>query len=290
MYTRRNFLTLSNFDVNEVRTNLGVDRKGSPMINMGYGQELGTVAVVTPAAMTHWPRVSGEGNFGTMWGPTDPTKAKFSIDLSDTSFTSPEGANPHFEGLAAVLTAIDDKVLSFVHANQLKILGRKQLSIDEVKMLQIRTVRPRYNKDSGSLIGNTINLSSPCYAWDGMGGKYKAHINVSNFKGDTIPKGVVAPGDVVAVTMFAKQVYTGVGGDKFGIHWAFEDVSVICQRSKLAGPTLQSAFASQTYDFAQEYEVPEDPIHSDADFSDQFGNDGGATQASFGAFKLGTTA
>lgn len=36
--------------------------------------------------------------------------------------------------------------------------------------------------------------------------------------GKVLPSsGTVAPGDVVAVTMFANQVYTGVGGDKFGI-------------------------------------------------------------------------
>lgn len=272
MTQRRVFFPLSDFDPNEVRTNLTTDRKGAPAIQLGYGVELRSVALVTPASMTHWPRVSGEGNYGTTWGPTDPTKAKYSIDLSDTAFQNDDATNPHFAGLAETLTAIDDKVLAFVHANQLKILGRKNLGMEEVKMLQIRTVRQRYNKDSGALIGHTINLNTACYQWDGMGGKFKGKINVCDYKGDTVPNGNVSPGDIVAVTMFAKQVYTGVGGDKFGIQWAFEDVSVICQRTKLSGPSLQSAFATQTYDFAQEYEHPSEPVVTEVDMSDQFSN------------------
>lgn len=273
MMNRRVFYPLSDFDCRLVTTTLTTDRKGGPAISLGYDTDCRTVALVTPAAMTHYPRVSGEGNFGTTWGPTDATKAKFSLDLSDTPFQHDETTNPHFQGLADVLNEIDDKVLQFVHANQLKILGRKNLGIDEVKMLQIRTVRQRYNKESGTLIGHTINVSQPCYQWDGMGGKYKGKVNICDYKGDTIINGNVSPGDIIACTMYAKQVYTGVGGDKFGIQWAFDDVSVICQRAKLVGPTLQSAFSTQTYDFAQEYEhPPELPTNNEIDMTDQFGS------------------
>ena len=66
--------------------------------------------------------------------------------------------------------------------------------------------------------------------------------------------GAVQPGDVVAVTMYAAQIYTGVGGDKFGVHWSFEDVSVVCQRSRLAQKTEVSAFAGLNYNFAMPYE------------------------------------
>ena len=33
-----------------------------------------------------------------------------------------------------------------------------------------------------------------------------------------------------------------VGGDKFGIHWSFQDVSVVCQRANLEQKTEVSAF------------------------------------------------
>jgi len=71
-----------------------------------------------------------------------------------------------------------------------------------------------------------------------------------------IKNGIVCPGDVVAATMYANQVYTGVGGDKFGIHWSFEDVQVLCQRHKLEDRTEVQAFAKHTYPFASEYVLP----------------------------------
>ena len=71
-----------------------------------------------------------------------------------------------------------------------------------------------------------------------------------------VPNGTVQPGDVVAVTMYANQVYTGVGGDKFGIHWSFEDVQVVCQRSRLAQKTSAPCFQANSYDFAMPYPEP----------------------------------
>ena len=65
--------------------------------------------------------------------------------------------------------------------------------------------------------------------------------------------GIVCPGDVVAVTIYANQVYTGVGGDKFGVHWSFEDVSVVCQRAKLAQKSSVPAFCAHQYSFATPY-------------------------------------
>lgn len=264
---RRNYVPLDSFDINEVRTDLTTDRKGAPAIALSYGPDKQTVAFVTSPAMTHWPRCNGEGNFGTTWGPTDPLKSKFSLDLADTAFEEGHDTNQHFDKLAVILDAIDDKVLAFVHANQLKLLGRKSLSIDEVKMLQIRSVRKRYNKESGALVGHSVTLTSPCYGWDGMGGRFKQSVNVCDYKGNTVEGAVVCPGDVVAATAFAKCVYTGVGGDKFGISYAFEDVSVICQRAKLVTPSMQSAFGSQDYEFAKAYEMPNTDVSM---ISDQF--------------------
>ena len=123
-------------------------------------------------------------------------------------------------------------------------------------MLQIRTVRPKYDKATGALSGNTVQLSAPKYAWDGCGGRYPRAINVCDHLGAVLPNGTVQPGDVVAATMFANQVYTGVGGDKFGIHWSFEDVQVVCQRSRLAQKTSVPCFNSNYYDFAMPYTEP----------------------------------
>lgn len=120
-------------------------------------------------------------------------------------------------------------------------------------MLQIRSVRPKYDKMSGVLTGHTLRMTTPKFAYDGMGGKYARKIAVCDYTGKVIEDGCVCPGDIVAATIFVNQVYTGVGGDKFGIHWAFEDVQVVCQRTQTQQKTEVSAFGSQDYAFAKPY-------------------------------------
>ena len=91
---------------------------------------------------------------------------------------------------------------------------------------------------------------------DGMwcaGGKIARKINVCDHTGKVLPNGIVQPGDVVAATMYANQVYNGVGGDKFGIQWSFEDVQVICQRASIPQKLDVPAFGFTQYDFAQAY-------------------------------------
>ena len=123
-------------------------------------------------------------------------KAKYTLDLNDTPIN--EQPNEEFATFMAKMELINDRLLDFVTENQLKILGRKNLSRDESKMLQIRTVRTKYDKHSGVLNGHAINLSTPKFAWDGMGGKYARTITVCDHKGAAVPQGQVAPGDVVA--------------------------------------------------------------------------------------------
>ena len=233
---------------------------------MHFGINGAEVAMVSPACVTNWPRVNGDGNFGTMWGPADIQKAKYTLDLTDAPVEGDE--NEPFSTFTGLLDAVDDRLLNFVQQNQLKILGRKNLSRDECKMLQIRSVRPKYDKVSGALIGHSVQMSASKFAWDGVGGKCPRVINVCDWNGFVMPNGVVQPGDVVASTMYANQVYTGVGGDKFGIHWSFEDVQVVCQRSRLATKTEVPCFATNTYEFAAAYvdpfqvTAPQEPLAS----------------------------
>ena len=247
----KQYTPFSNVDVSMVNFSLGQDRNGKTTVIMTLTPNNTEVALVSAPAITMWPRCTGDGNFGTMWGPSDLMKAKFTLDLTDQPIN--EQPNEQFTMFAAFMDAIDDRLLEFVTANQLRILGRKNLCKEEVKMLQIRSVRPKYDKVSGALNGYVINLSCPKYASDGMGGKYARTIAVCDYKGVTVPNGQVAPGDVVAATMFANQVYTGVGGDKFGIHWQFEDVSVICQRAHLQQKAEVNAFMEQDWEFARPY-------------------------------------
>ena len=247
----RQFVAQDMINAAEIRFTLG-ERNGRILLGMTVGADCSPVAFVTKPAVTLWPRCTGDGNFGSMWGPSEVSKAKYTLDLTDQSITG-ELPNEGFSSLAALCEAIDDSLLSFVYANQLKILGRKNLSRDEVKMLQIRSVKPKYDRNTGQHTGNSLNLSLAKFGWNGIGGKCERKINVCDSQGVVIPEGVVAPGDVVCATMFANQVYTGVGGDKFGIHWAFEDVSVVCQRAKLEAKTEVSVFCAHQYSFAQPY-------------------------------------
>ena len=247
----KTFTNYKEFMPQEVTFQLGTDRQGKATICAFYGETMKDVGIVSPACITNWPRVTGDGNYGTMWGPTDPQKAKFTLDLTDAAIDD-SGSNPHFKALALLLEGIDDRLLDFVQNNQLKILGRKNLSRDEVKMLQIRSVRPKYDKMSGALTGHSIQTSTSKYAWDGMGGKFARTIAICDKDGIVVSDGSVQPGDIIAATIYANQVYTGVGGDKFGIHWSFEDVQVICQRSQMAQKTQVPSF-TDAYEFAMPY-------------------------------------
>ena len=253
MNSLHTFIPFNGFDPTNVTFTLGPDRNGKPQIHAMYESGTG-VAMVSPPCVTNWPRVSGDGNFGTMWGPSDPLKAKFTLDLSDAPINGVH--NTAYDAFSEVMSAIDDRLLDFVYANQLRILGRKNLGREELKMLQISSNRSRYDKISGAPLGNNMNLSVQRYMPNGMGGRAPRVITICDKDGRAIPSGVVCPGDVVAATIYINQVYTGVGGDKFGIHWAFEDVSVVCQRTSMAAKTDVPIFAAQTYEFAQPYIEP----------------------------------
>ena len=162
------------FNADHVTFQLGAERNGKPQIvahNNGAD-----VSVLSPACVTNWPRVNGDGNYGTMWGPSDPMKAKFTVDLTDAPINGTPNVN--FACLANVMNAIDEKLLDFVHENQLKVLGRKNLSREELRMLQIATVRPKYDKLNGQLNGHSINLSASKYVWDGFGGRHARNITI----------------------------------------------------------------------------------------------------------------
>jgi hypothetical protein len=262
------YVNYGELKADEISFVLGTDRHGKPSIQMHAGPNAADVALVSPACVTNWPRVTGDGNFGTMWGPTDIAKAKFTLDLCDTQIN--ESPNEGFAAFSALMEAVDNRLLDFVQTNQLKILGRKNLSREETKMLQIRSVRPKYDKLSGSLAGHSVQMSAGKFAWDGCGGRYPRTINVCDHTGAVVQNGTVQAGDVVAVTMFANQVYTGVGGDKFGIHWSFEDVQIVCQRARLAQKTSVPCFQSSNYTFAMPYMEQTSCMQPTVDYGAQF--------------------
>ena len=247
--TKRTYIFFEQMQPNDILFTLGTDHKGKATVHASWNNS--DVAVVSPACVTHYPRVTGDGNFGSMWGPTDIQKTKFTVDLTDQEIGG--APNVDFANFKQFLDAVDERLLDFVQTNQLKLLGRKNLTRDEIKMLQIPSVKPKYDKLSGLLVGYSTQLSVQKFQPDGLGGKVARPIAVCDKDNAVVPNGTVNPGDVVAATCYINLVYTGVGGDKFGIHWAFEDVKVLCQRSHLAQKTEVAAFGVTQYEFAKPY-------------------------------------
>lgn len=243
----------------------GYGPKASDTVVMLYGSALKEVAFTTPACITNWPRVNGDGNYGTMWGPQDIQKAKYTLDLTDVGRMGETVPCEDWTKFADVLTEIDNRLLDFVHTNQQRLLNRRNLSLEEVKMLQIRSVRPKHDKLTGQLLGHAFQMSTSKFQSDGMGGRFERDITICDHTGKILNNAVVQPGDLVAATCYGNQVYTGVGGDKFGIHWSFQDVAIICQRvQQLSKRTSVCSFEVMQYQGQ--------PYH-DIDLSRQFPED-----------------
>ena len=88
----KHFVPFSQVDASTLVFSIGVDRNLKPTIAMKTQQGTG-LNVVTCPAVTMWPRCSGDGNFGTMWGPTDIQKAKYTLDLTDGTINDQPNAD-----------------------------------------------------------------------------------------------------------------------------------------------------------------------------------------------------
>ena len=261
MAYKRTYTHWSDFEPKNVTFALSTDKQGKPRIQLAYNNEslaspalngyARGVSMVTPSLVTNWPRVNGEGNFGTTYGPTDYKKTKFNLDLSDAAVA---GQPLEFDNFAAKLDALDDKLLEFVLKNQTKVLGRKNLSRDEVKVLQIRSVKHKYDKQTEALLGRSVQMSASKFTSDGMGSEYENKIIICDKDGVIVPKGVVRSGDVVSALMYLNLVYCGVAGDKFGVHWGFEGVSVKLQNNHTLDESAFSVFKLQQPSFARPYD------------------------------------
>lgn len=221
------FLQPGTFDKDEIRVS-SRNYNNKERISIMYGHNHRGIAFVTPPAVTNYPRLTGDGNFraGSAFGPTSIDKASFQVDLSNNSIKAGE-ANCDFDLFLDVVEAIDEALLTFVTNNQWKILGRKNLTREEVRMLQIRSVRQRKDPHTGNLGALCVNLNSKIFYWDQVGNKRRRTIPICDHAGKIEQTLEVLPGDIVSCTMQLNDVYTGVGGDKFGISWQVNEVCVV---------------------------------------------------------------
>lgn len=258
MKSEREFVEFDQFDPTPIAFSVHNDKEGKTRIRMNK-----KFGIHTPACVTHWPQCSGDGNFGSKFGPDEVGKAKFMIDLNDTPIK--EKPNEGFALMREKFEKLDDRLLDFVTDNQVRILSRKNLDREQIKMLQIRTVRPKYNMEDGEFMGHRMSLSKAKFSYEGKEQK----IQIVDCNGEELPDGVVGSGDVVTVMAYPASVYTI--GDKFGIKWEFNAVAIICQAARLPPPssTLELFKKRKYEDLAMEY-VSAAP---DAQFnSEQFGD------------------
>ena len=251
MMRKREYMQLGDMLLDQIDTAITGERNNKPVISMVYGRNGKDLAFVTPVCTTFWPRCTGDGNMGTTWGPTDPLKAKFTLDLTDCH--SNEEVIKGFHRLKATLDFLDNNLLELVYNNQHKCLNRRNLTKDECKMLQNPCVRPKYDKVTGALTGFAVQLSAPKYVSDGQGGYRERKINICDYAGNVIPNGKVCPGDIVRATLYISNIYTGIG-DKFGISLGFEDVSIVCQNTVIEQQkTHVPEFEGSSYECARPY-------------------------------------
>ena len=243
-----NFINITEFDINQVHVAHRTLASGKTVINVRYGEMHKALSFVTPPAVTFYPRINGDGNYreGAQFGPASRDKAQYTLDLTCANIGEHENtAMIDFQD--NIISAVDDAVLTYVHANQTQLLGRRNLNREEVKMLQIRSSRTKIDKMTDMEGPKSVNLSSKKFYWDQVGNHREREINVSDRSGNRVDANLL-PGDVVAATTHLDMVYNGVGGDKFGCHWSLGDVAVICQAHKLGQSSHVNAFCSQNYE------------------------------------------
>ena len=256
MPQNNNYMGVANFNKEQIHVNHRIQGNKEKIV-VTYSEAMRSLAFVTPPATTFYPRLDGDGDFreGSQYGPQSKDKARFTIDLNVPLDGDDASVQNFFDN---VITAVDDAVLDFMYHNQMKFLGRKNLTKEEVKMLQIRSVKQNLDKDTGDLGAPFINLTCRKFYYDQVGNLRERTVTICDYNGDVVDNGVVKPEDVVSCTMHLANVYTGVGGDKFGCHWQLEEVAIICQAHNKRQRTKVPAFQTTEFEYAvvAPYEAP----------------------------------
>ena len=205
---------------------------------------------ISPAARTNWPKLGKDADIGTNYGPPpdERHKAKFQVDLTDIAAF--DGANTaEFQAFAKKLDSVDDALLDFMCQNQSRFLKRTGLNKENVAMLQNRSIKTKMDED-GQPTHRSYVLRTPLMQFNPAGALVETPMSICNSRGQVINT-EVHPGDIVAVLAYLRGVY--VLGDKFGLQWAFEAVSLIARAPPPPPATEFKAFEAQpAYSYAQE--------------------------------------
>ena len=214
-----------NIDGKQVNFSLSY-RGGKANVNMT------NVSFLTPAAKTNWPMIGPDGNLSTKYGPTDPMNAKYIIDICST----PVSRSDTFSAYKSLMDTIDDKLLDFFLLHQTALLGRKNLTKAELKLLQVPSVKEKYDKSNGDFLYYAQTFSTKI---NSKGTTRTINVFDNNGK---LTNDSVNSGDVISAAVSSNMVY--IMGDKFGIHWTFSDVCIIAKAESMRSTQAQAAFAN----------------------------------------------
>lgn len=216
------FLTIDSFDAEQLHVELGTQRTASgpkPTIKVSYGEGRRAIAFRTPPVVVEWPRLDGDGDYGTTFGPEDPSDAKFSVGLTDKA--PPDGNTKDVARFFAVLKLIDERVVKLVCAEQGKLLKTAGLTELEVAAKMNKAVKPKL--EDGALSHHRVNLSVKKFAPGGAQRVIKMRDALRNeLSGPT----AVKHGDVCMVAMQLDWAYTLSNGN-FGLKYAPIEVLMV---------------------------------------------------------------
>lgn len=236
-------LDLATFDPALLNCELTTTRPTKPtdkprtVVKLSYGPSRRGIAFVTPPCVVDWPKLTGDGNFGSMYGPADVDKAQFTVGVTDKGL--PDGTTTHMDAYFAALRAIDDKLVETVHANQKELLNTRGLSKDEVRGKLSATVKPKYEDDT--LVYTRHNMATRKFTWSG------AERTIPLVDAKKQPVETISHEDVCAIATQLDCVYTGLMGSMYGTKWNVCEVMLL-KRAEHKPPPGSDAFAA--------YEVP----------------------------------
>jgi hypothetical protein len=85
-------IDLASFDVALVNFELVQSRASkTTTLRATYGPDRRPLSFVTPACVVHWPKQHGDGDYGTRFGPSELSKARYSACTTDEDL--PSGPN-----------------------------------------------------------------------------------------------------------------------------------------------------------------------------------------------------
>jgi hypothetical protein len=208
--------TLLNCDIVSTKPSKPGD-KARTVVKLSYGPSRRAIAFVTPPCVVDWPKLHGDGNFGTQFGPTEVDKAQYTMGVTDKLLpTGEHEMAPYFDALRA----IDDALVACVHANQKELLSSRGLSKEEVRGKLQATVKPKYEDDA--LAYNRQNMSTRKFTWSGD----ERTLRITDVRKQPLAE-PVAHQDVCVVATQVDCVYTGLMGSMFGIKWSIAEVMLL---------------------------------------------------------------